>query len=80
MARTITEMNGNANSAKRVSTQSRDTMTAVRAMIVPTCRSAMTSTVEDSRARRFTSMMTRDVSSALWTSLKNASGIRWMCR
>ncbi len=38
----------------------------------------MTSTVEDRRASRLTSVTTRVISSAEWSEAKNASGIDWM--
>ena len=47
--------------------------------MVPTWRTAITRTVEDSRARRFTSVTTRAISSAEWSDLKKASGMPWMC-
>jgi len=78
MDRTMTPTKGNATIAISVSTHSRVTMTARSARIVPTWRIAMTSTWEKRRASRFTSFITRDISSAEWRSEKNCSGISWM--
>ena len=47
--------------------------------MVPTWRTAITRTEEESRASRFTSVMTRAISSAEWSDLKNASDMPWMC-
>ena len=80
MTRTAAPMNGKARRAKSVSRHSRANMTVTSATIEPTCRIAMTSTVDDSRASRPTSRMTREVSSAECTSLKNASDSPWMWR
>ena len=46
--------------------------------MVPAWRTAMTSTVEDSRARRLTSVTTRDIRSAECSEAKKASGMPWM--
>ena len=62
-----------------MSAHSRATMTTRRATIVPSWRTAMTRTPEESRASRATSVSIRDMRSAEWTSEKNASGMDWMC-
>jgi hypothetical protein len=48
----------------RASTHSRANITTSSAMMVPTWRTAITRTVEESRASRFTSVTTRAMSSA----------------
>ena len=44
--------------------------------MVPTWRTAITSTVEERRASRLTSVTTRVISSAEWSEAKNDSGMR----
>jgi hypothetical protein len=53
-------------------------MTVVSATTITIWRIVITSTVEDRRARRFTSVTTRDISSAVWRLVKNDSDMR--CR
>ncbi len=79
MTRTATPTTGNTAIAIRASTHSRRNMTVSRAAIVPTCRTAITSTVEERRARRFTSVTTRAIRSPECREAKNDSGIDWMC-
>ena len=64
----------------RASRHSRTNITPTSAATIATCRTAITSTVEDTRASRLTSVITRDMRSAEWRSEKNDSGIIWMCR
>jgi len=80
MDRTATPTNGKTTSAMRASRHSRTNMTVTSAITIATCRIAITMTVDDTRASRLTSVMTRDMRSAEWTSLKNDSGICWMWR
>ena len=80
MARTAIPTNGKTTSAMRASRHSRTNMTVTSAMTMATCRTAITMTVEDTRASRLTSVITRDIRSAECTSAKNDSGICWMCR
>ena len=79
MARTATPTAGNTAIAIRASTHSRRNITTIKATMVPTCRTAITSTVEDRRASRFTSTITRVISSAECREAKKASGMEWMC-
>ncbi len=46
--------------------------------MVPICRTPMTSTVEDSRAMRLTSLTTRVISSAEWICEWKDSDMPWM--
>ena len=64
--------------AIRVSSHSRRNMTMSSATMVPTWRTAITRTVEESRARRLTSVTTRVMSSAECSEAKKASGMDWM--
>jgi len=80
MDRTATPTKGNTTSAMRAKRHSRTSMTMTSAITIATCRMAMTMTVDDTRASRFTSVITRDMRSAECTSAKNDSGICWMCR
>ncbi len=54
-------------------------MTVARATTITVCLIVITMTVDDRRARRFTSVTTRDISSAECRLVKNDSGICWMC-
>ncbi len=47
---------------------------------MPVWRTSWTSTVDDRRASRLTSLSMRDMSSAEWVPLKKARGMSWMCR
>ena len=78
MTRTVTPTKGNTTTAIRARTHSRRIMTPRSATIVKTWRIAMTITVEESRARRLTSLVMRDMSSAEWRSVKKESGMPWM--
>ena len=77
--RTATPTNGKTITAIRASRHSRTSMTDSSAITIATCRKAITSTVDDTRARRLTSVTTRDISSAECRSAKNDSGMAWMC-
>ena len=63
----------------RASRHSRTNMTDSSATTIAIWRTAITSTVDETRASRFTSVTTRDISSAECRSAKNDSGICWMC-
>ena len=76
---TATAISGNAVSATTVRTGSRRNITTVGTMIVLTWRMAMTSTVDETWARRLMSFMIREIRSAECTLEKNASGMSWMC-
>ena len=64
--------------AMTASRHSRTTITESSATIISTWRNVITSTVDDTRASRFTSVTMRDISSAECRSAKNDSGICWM--
>ena len=78
IARMVTPTRGKTAIAIKVSSHSRRNMTTSSAMMVPTWRTAITSTVEESRARRLTSVTTRVISSAECSEAKKASGMDWM--
>ena len=73
-------MKGTAISAVSVSAHSRTIITERSATIVPTCRTAISRTLDESRARRLTSFKIRDIRSPECTSEKNESGWDWMWR
>ena len=77
--RTVTPTKGKMTSAIRASRHSRTSMTDSSAMTIAICRKAITSTVEDTRASRLTSVTMRDISSAECRPAKNDSGMLWMC-
>ena len=80
IARTATPMNGNTSRAMTASRHSRTNITVTSAATIATWRTTITSTVDDTRASRLTSVMTRDMRSAECRSEKNDSGMPWMCR
>ena len=54
-------------------------ITTSKPMAVARSRTTLTSTVEASRATRFTSVMVRATSSPECTELKKLSDMPWMC-
>ena len=75
----MTPAAGKIATAIRARAHSRANMTTSSATMVATWRTAITRTVEERRASRFTSLTTRVISSAECSEAKKDSGMPWMC-